>query len=43
MSRIGTRLTIIGGVIIGLAACNNQQPAAPEVIVSKSAQKDIVN
>jgi multidrug efflux pump subunit AcrA (membrane-fusion protein) len=47
MSRTGIRLAIIGGVIIGLAACNNQQPAAhlspPEVTVSKPAQKDIVN
>jgi RND family efflux transporter MFP subunit len=36
----------MGGVIIGLAACNNQQPAAhppPEVTVSKPVQKDIVN
>jgi multidrug efflux pump subunit AcrA (membrane-fusion protein) len=47
MNRIGTRLAILGGVVIGLAACNNQPPATrlspPEVTVSKAAQKDIVN
>ena len=41
------RSVIIGWVIIGLAACNNQQPAPhrspPEVTVSKPVQKDIVN
>ena len=41
------RWAIIAGVIIGLAACNQQQPAAqrspPEVTVSKPVQKDIVN
>lgn len=41
------RLAILGGVIIGLAACNRQQPAThpppPEVTVSKPVQKDIVD
>jgi membrane fusion protein, multidrug efflux system len=41
------RLAIIGWVIIGLAACNHQQPAPhrspPEVTVSKPVQKDIAN
>jgi len=41
------RLAIIGVVIVGLAACNYQQPAAhlspPEVTVSKPVQKDIVD
>ena len=39
------RLAIIGGVILGLAACNHQQPAThlppPEVTVSKPIQRDI--
>ena len=41
------RLAIIGGVIIVLAACDNQQPTThlppPEVTVSKPVQKDIVD
>ena len=41
------RSATIVGVIIGLAACNSQQPAPhlspPEVTVSKPAQKEIVN
>ena len=47
MNKIGVRWIIVGGVIFGLAACDNQQPAAPlsppEVTVSKPIQKDIVN
>ena len=47
MSGIGTQLAIIGGISIGLAACDNQRQAAPlsppEVTVSKPVQKDIVN
>jgi RND family efflux transporter MFP subunit len=42
-----SRWAIIAGVVIGLAACSHQQPAAhlspPEVTVSKPVQKDIVN
>jgi RND family efflux transporter MFP subunit len=47
MNKIGTRWTIMGGVILGLAACNNQEPAAhlspPEVTISKPVQKEIQN
>jgi multidrug efflux pump subunit AcrA (membrane-fusion protein) len=47
MNKIGTRWIIVGGVIFGLAACDNQQPAGSlspqEVTVSKPVQKDIVN
>lgn len=37
----------MGGVAIGLAACNNRDPAAhlspPEVTISKPVQKEIQN
>ncbi|HYZ74653.1 MAG TPA: efflux RND transporter periplasmic adaptor subunit [Chthoniobacterales bacterium] len=47
MNKIGTRWMIVGGLILGLAACNNQEPAAqlspPEVTISKPVQKEIQN